>query len=132
MVRVRFADLHAVTHAVTLDAPISATATLAEVACDLVRTVLANHRDERKISLLAISVSHLEKNSEIQLDLPLGLKDEARRPGSKKGMARFAADRAVDRIRERFGSGAVGYGSVALGFARSVPDDFRMLAEQEL
>ena len=31
-VRVRFADLHAVTHAVTLDAPISATATLAEIA----------------------------------------------------------------------------------------------------
>ena len=60
-VRVRFADLHAVTHAVTLDAPISATATLAEVAIDLVRTVLAQHRHERKISLLAISVSHLEK-----------------------------------------------------------------------
>ena len=131
-VRVRFADLHAVTHAVTLDAPISATATLAEVASDLVRTVLANHRHERKISLLAISVSQLEKTSEIQLDLPLGLKDEARRPGSKKGMARSAADRAVDRIRERFGWGAVGYGSVALGLAHSVPDDFRALAEQEL
>jgi DNA polymerase-4 len=131
-VRVRFADLHAVTHAVTLDAPISATATLAEVAIDLVRAVLAQHRHERKISLLAISVSHLEKTSEIQLDLPLGLRDEARRPGSKRGMARFAADRAIDRIRERFGWEAVGYGSVALGFARSVPDDFRALAEHEL
>lgn len=131
-VRVRFADLHAVTHAVTLDAPISATATLAEIAVDLVRAVLAQHRHERKISLLAISVSHLETISEIQLDLPLGLRDEAQRPGSKKGMARFAADRAVDRIRERFGWEAVGYGSVALGLARSVPDDFRMLAEKEL
>jgi DNA polymerase-4 len=131
-VRVRFADLHAVTHAVTLDAPISATVILAEVANELVRTVLAQHRHERKISLLAISVSHLEKNAEIQLDLPLGLKDEARRPGSKKGMARWAADRAVDKIRARFGWGAVGYGSVALGLARSVPDDFRALAEHEL
>jgi DNA polymerase IV len=131
-VRVRFADLHAVTHAVTLDAPISATATLAEIATDLVRTVLAHHRHERKISLLAIAVSHLEKNSEIQLDLPLGLRDEARRPGSRRGMARSAADRAVDRIRERFGWEAVGYGSVALGFARSVPDDFRALAEHDL
>ncbi|HWE73899.1 MAG TPA: DNA polymerase IV [Stellaceae bacterium] len=131
-VRVRFADLHAVTHAVTLDAPISATTTLAEIATELVRTVLAQHRHERTISLLAISVSHLEKTSEIQLDLPLGLKDEAQRPGSKRGSARHAADRAVDRIRERFGWEAVGYGSVALGFARSVPDDFRALAEREL
>src|SRR6185437_11353550 len=55
-VRVRFADLHAVTHALTLDAPISATPTLAEIATDLVRTVLAQHRHERKISLLAIAV----------------------------------------------------------------------------
>jgi DNA polymerase IV len=131
-VRVRFSDLHAVTHAVTLDAPISATATLAEIATDLVRTVLAHHRHERKISLLAIAVSHLEKDSEIQLDLPLGLRDEARRPGSRRGIARSAADRAVDRIRERFGWEAVGYGSVALGFARSVPDDFRALAEHDL
>ena len=131
-VRVRFADQHAVTHAATLDAPISATATVAEIACDLVRAVLANNRHERKLSLLAISVSHLEKVSEIQLDLPLGLKDEARRPGSKKGMARWAADRAVDKIRARFGWEAVGYGSVALGLARSVSDDFRALAEHEL
>jgi len=131
-VRVRFADLHAVTHAMTLDAPISATATLAEIATDLVRAVLAQHRHERKISLLAISVSHLEKHSDIQLDLPLGLKDEAQRPGSKRGIARYAADRAVDRIRERFGWEAVGYGSVALGLARSVPDDFRALAEKDL
>jgi DNA polymerase-4 len=131
-VRVRFADLHSVTRAVTLEAPISATVILAEVANELVRTVLAHHRHERKISLLAISVSHLEKNAEIQLDLPLGLNDEARRPGSKRGMARGAADRAVDKIRARFGWEAVGYGSVALGVARSVPDDFRALAEREL
>jgi len=131
-IRVRFADLHSVTRAVTLDAPISATVILAEVANDLVRAVLADHRHERKISLLAISVSHLEKTSDIQLDLPLGLRDEARRPGSKRGMARWAADRAVDKIRERFGWGAVGYGSVALGLGRSVPDDFRALAEHDL
>src|SRR5712691_11116161 len=59
-VRVRFADLHSVTRSITLDAPISATATLAEVAEELVRTALADHPDETTISLLAISVSHLE------------------------------------------------------------------------
>lgn len=131
-VRVRFADLHSVTRSVTLDAPISATAILAEIAEDLVRAVLADHPCEQKISLLAISISHLKKNAKVQLELALDLEDEGRRPGSKRGMARWAADRAVDRIRERFGWGAVGYGSVALGVSRSVPDEFRALAEQEL
>jgi DNA polymerase-4 len=50
-VRVRFADLRSVTRSVTLDAPISATATLAEIAEELVCTVLADHPDERTISL---------------------------------------------------------------------------------
>ena len=116
-VRVRFADLRSVTRSVTLDAPISATAILAEIAEDLVRAVLAHHPDEQKISLLAISVSHLKKDAEVQLELSLGLEDERRRPGSKKGMARWAADRAVDRIRERFGWEAVGYGSWSCGNA---------------
>jgi DNA polymerase IV len=131
-VRVRFADLRSVTRSVTLGAPISATPILAEIAEDLVRAVLAHYPRERKISLLAISVSHLMKVSELQLELPLGLKDEGRRPGSKRGVARGAADHAVDSIRERFGWQAVGYGALALGLARSVPDEFRMLAEQEL
>ena len=47
-------------------------------------------------------------------------------------MARFAADRAVDKIRDRFGWEAVGYGSVALEPRRSVPDAFRELAERDL
>ena len=131
-VRVRFADLHSVTRRITLDGPISATAILAEIAEELVRTVLAHHPDEKNISLLAISVSQLEKDWVVQLELPLGLADEARRPGSKRGTARWAADHAVDKIRERFGWGAVGYGSVALGIVGSVPDEFRVLAEQEL
>jgi DNA polymerase IV len=41
--RVRFADLHSVTRSITLDAPISATASLAEIAEELVRTALADH-----------------------------------------------------------------------------------------
>jgi DNA polymerase-4 len=131
-VRVRFADLHSVTRSVTLDAPISATTILAEIAEELVRIALANHPHEKTISLLAISVSQLEKPWKLQLDLPLGLQDEKRRPGTRRGMARWTADRAVDMIRDRFGWEAVGYGSVVLGLSRSVPDEFRELAEKEL
>jgi DNA polymerase-4 len=131
-VRVRFADLNSVTRSVTLDAPISATVILAEIAEELVRAVLAEHPDEKIISLLAISVSHLETHWDLELELPLGLEDERRRPGSQIGMARSAADHAVDRIRDRFGWDAIGYGSVALGISRSVPDAFRELAEKDL
>jgi DNA polymerase IV len=131
-VRVRFADLHSVTRSVTLDAPISATATLAEIAEELVRIALADHPKEKTISLLAISVSHLEKHWKVQLELPLGLEDEKRRSGTKRGIARWTADRAVDIIRDRFGWDAVGYGSVVLGLPRSVPDEFRELAEKDL
>jgi DNA polymerase-4 len=131
-VRVRFADLRSVTRSVTLPAPILATAILAETAERLVRGVLADHPDEKTISLLAISVSNLEEHPVVQLELPLGLEDEERRPGSKRGAARGVADEAVDTIRDRFGWEAVGYGSVALGLSRSVPDEFRQLAERDL
>ncbi|WP_292104567.1 MFS transporter [Mesorhizobium sp.] len=131
-VRVRFADMRAVTRSVTLEQPIQATAMLAEIAEELVRGVLAANRHEREISLLAISVSHLEESAELQLELPLGLADERLKPGSRKGLARFGADRAIDRIRQRFGKEAVGYGAAALEAARSVPDEFRELAEKEL
>jgi len=67
---------------VTLPQPVAATAILAEIAEDLVRAVLRSHPEERAISLLAISVSHIEEQPVIQLDLPLGLPDEARRPGA--------------------------------------------------
>ena len=97
-VRVRFADLRSVSRSITLDAPISTTTILAKFAEELLRKVLAQHPGEKTISLLAISVSNLEECPELQLELPLGFADESRRPGSKRGMARWAADRAVLRM----------------------------------
>src|SRR4029078_1045918 len=80
-VRVRFADLRAVTRSLTLSEPISATRALAEIAESLVRGVPADHRGERTISLLAISVSNLDDHAIVQLELPLGLADQGCRPG---------------------------------------------------
>ncbi len=65
----------------------------------------------------------------MQLELPLGLADEGGRPGTMKGLARSRADRAVDAIRKHFGAQAVDYGS-ASRVGRSVPDEFRRLAEE--
>ena len=58
--------------------------------------------------------------------------DDGKRPGTRKGIARLRADRAVDAIRERFGWAAVTYASAVSGASRSVPDDFRSLAEKDL
>ena len=131
-VRVRFADLRSVTRSLTLSAPVSATRALAEIAEKLVRGVLADHPDEKTISLLAISVSILDQPVTVQLELPLGRAGDGCRPGTKQGLARSRADRAIDAIRKRFGVGAVDYGSAAAGAGRAVPDAFRRLAEREL
>jgi DNA polymerase-4 len=122
--------LRSVTRSITLAAPVSSTRALAEIAEDLVRGVLADHRDEKTISLLAIAVSHLEAPAIVQLELPLGLADEGR-PGTKKSLARSRADLAIDAIRKRFGGQAVDYAS-AVRSEPSVPDGFRRLAEKEL
>ena len=129
-VRVRFADLRAVTRSVTFTTPTAATRDLADIAEVLVRAVLARYPNESEITLLGIRVSHLTKNADGQLDLPLGL--DPHRPGGQRLVTRAAADGAIDTIRDRFGWEAIGYGSVVLGPRRSVPDEFRELAEQEL
>jgi DNA polymerase-4 len=131
-VRVRFSDMRAVTRALTLEAPVAATGIVTEVAEDLVAGVLREHPEELTISLLAISMSHLEAQPVLQLEFSLGLDGEALRPGTPRGAARWLADRAMDKVRTRFGWAAIGYGSVVLEGRKSVPDAFRELAEKEL
>jgi DNA polymerase-4 len=130
-VRVRFAGMRAVTRSYTGPHPISTTLTLTEIAERLVYKALSDHADQYQISLLAISVSNLVDQPVLQLELPL-LPDEAERPGSRIGAARWAVDHSIDAVRRRFGRAAVGYASVVLSRYASVPDEFRELAEHEL
>jgi len=76
-------------------------------------------------------VSNLVDQPVIQLELPIDA-DDAVRPGSPAGAARWAIDHSMDAVRERFGSSAVGYAAVALSRHARVPDEFRSLAEHEL
>lgn len=131
-VRVRFADMHAVTRSMTLNAPISATATVAEISEELVQAALTDHPSERTITLLAVSLSHLRAQSTVQLELSFGLPDEKRRPGARQDIARRTADCAMDAVRERFGRDAVGYAITHFDHRRSVPDAFRELAQKDL
>jgi DNA polymerase-4 len=130
-VRVRFAEMQSVTRSVTLPAAISATPILAEVALALVTTALTDHPQERFITLLAISVSHLVYEAALQLELPIDIGEEKQRPGTTAGAARWALDRSVDGVRDKFGRKAIGYASVTLSETGAVPDDFRRLAEKD-
>jgi DNA polymerase-4 len=127
-VRVRFRGLRSITRSVTLPYAISTTLTLADIGVELAEAALADHPDEREITLLAISVSNLVPESVLQLELAVGA-DDRHRPGTAAGSARWALDRAVDRVRARFGRDAVGYAAVVFREGGGVPDEFRELAE---
>ena len=103
----------------------------AEMATELVRAALVDHPRERRLTLVAVSVSNLVPQPALQLELPLGEPGKALRPGSSVGAARWAVDRSVDQIRARYGRAAVGYAAVRLADGSGVPDAFRQLAEHD-
>jgi DNA polymerase-4 len=128
-VRVRFAGLRAVTRSITVPVAISGTSTLTEVAAELAGTALADHPGEDRITLLAVSVSNLINEPALQLELPLDVARNRRRPGSPPGAARWGLDRSVDAIRARYGREAIAYAEVAFSDQERVPEAFRELAE---
>lgn len=130
-VRVRFPGMRSVTRSATLPVAISATRTLTEIALELAGAALADHPEEREITLVAVSVSNLVGEPALQLELALDLGDERHRPGTAVGASRWAVDRSMDAVRARFGRDAVAYARTALDGARGVPDAFRELAEHD-
>jgi DNA polymerase IV len=125
-VRVRFADLRAVTRSTTLAESTASTLQITDIAVGLVERALAENPEERTVSLLAISVSGLEPGTSIQLGLPF---EEQR---TEVPVQRHDIDHAMDSIRTRFGSTAVGYLTAWRGGRESVPNAFRELAEHDL
>lgn len=130
-VRVRFRDMRSVTRSVTFSEAVATTLTLTETAEELVHRALASHPQETQISLLSISMSNLVDQHVLQLELPI-LPDEAARPGSATGSARWAIDNSIDAVRQKFGTRSVDYASVALSKHDTIPDEFRELAEHDL
>jgi DNA polymerase-4 len=113
-VRVRFADLRSVTRSVTLDAPISATAILAEIAEEFVRTALADHPCEKTISLLAISVCTSSNTGTCNWSSRSGsrMKSVGPAPRDRDRAGPPTAPYGRDPQSLRWG---IGYGSVVLG-----------------
>lgn len=128
-VRVRFTNLRSVTRSATVEVAVSSTLTLTELAIQLAAGALADHPDEHQVTLLGVSVSNLVVEPALQLELPLGADDDAVRPGSATGSARWGVDRSVDAIRAKFGRRAIGYATVVFSDTDRVPEEFRELAE---
>ncbi len=129
-VGVRFRQLRSVSRSTTLPWPIATTRTLTDVGVSLAMGALADHPDEREITLLSVSTSQLVAAASLQLVLPLDGGEE-HDPGTVRGSARWALDRAMDDVRARFGRAAIGYAPVVFREGGGVPDEFRELAEAD-
>lgn len=93
MLRLRFEDFSAISRSRTLPRPTADTTTVLEAVRDLFRAELETVRT-RGLTLVGITVENLDAGVE-QLELPLDR------------TANLALDRALDRLRDRFGDHAV-------------------------
>ena len=123
-VRVRFAGMRSVTRSHTLAAPTGSTASLATLGMALLQLALSDNPGET-VTLIGLSVSNLETDGHLQLELGLDSGDVLR-SGSEQAVRQSDLDSSVDEIRARFGRESLSYG---LG-KRGMSDDFRRLAER--
>ena len=128
-VRIRMGDMRSLTRSRTFTGPLATTLTITEAAERLAWDAIGPPGTE--ISLLGISVSNLERQPFLQLELPL-FGDTPESPGSESGAARLSLDASMDAARARFGKASVGYLPAQFRSGRGTPDSFRELAEREL
>ncbi|MEA3502676.1 MAG: DNA polymerase IV [Actinomycetota bacterium] len=117
-VRARFRDFRSITRATTMRTASASSAVLYRTSLDLTDGVLDEFPD-LGLSLLGISMSNLVPASPLQLELPL-FDDFV--GGSPRELELQALDTAVDEIRDRFGTDAVGPGSDLLGLRSPFAD----------
>ena len=110
--RARFSDLESITRSTTMRTPSASSAVLYRTALDLTDGVL-DEFPKRGLSLLGLSMSNLVQASPLQLELPIFADDLV--GGSPRELELQALDAAVDDLRDRFGTNAVGPGSDLLG-----------------
>jgi len=101
VLRLRFGDYGRVTRSATLPDLTADTEAILEAARGLLARVLPEI-ERRGLSLLGLTVANVQDDRPVQLTLPLEHRDPA------------ALDGAIDRVRERFGKGAITRG-VLLG-----------------
>jgi DNA polymerase-4 len=100
--KVRFGDFRTITRSATVPSPVDGGVVLSRVACSLLSSVDVG----AGVRLLGVSVSGLTRADVRQLSL-----DDAEAGWGE-------ATRAVDEVRERFGSGAIVPASVAVRGAK--------------
>ena len=126
-VRARLADMSSHTRAITLPAAVATTAAIHQAGQTLLDA--ARVGVSGPITLVGVSVSKLEAQETLQLELPFDVGDPTR-AGSPRGDTALMVDRQIDAARARFGTDSVGRASVLLSSRRFVPDAFRELAEK--
>ncbi len=126
--RARFRDLESVTRSTTMGTASASSVVLYRTSLDLTEGVLAEYPD-RGLSLLGISMSNLVPSSPLQLELPLF--DDDLIGGSPRELELQALDAAVDDLRDRFGTDAVGPGSDLLGRRSSFAEGLSRLMTRD-
>ncbi|BBG03238.1 MULTISPECIES: DNA polymerase IV [Pseudonocardia] len=115
VLRLRFADYARVTRSHTLPVPTAHTPTILAAARRLLVAALPEIRD-RGITLLGLSLTNLDRDDALQLELPLDARSGP------------ALDTALDAVRRRFGAGSV---SRATGLGRGDDLEVPLLPEHE-
>ena len=100
-VRVRFPHLRSVTRSVTLSVAISTTLTLTEVAERLAHSAILDSEREREITLIAVSVSNLQPEHSLQLELPLDSANLGRDCGPPTRIRRRSRQMGCGPVRRR-------------------------------
>lgn len=127
-VRTRYLDGRVLARSETLDAPISGTEAIDQVARRLLREGIDT--PGATLTLVSVAVSGLTDNEAVQMELGLDA-GEAERPGSVTAEAGAAVDRQIDEIRRRFGNKAVMRAGLMDREDADAPDEFRKLAEKD-